>query len=311
MTPPSEIIVKKILVNTGIVVCVIAIGAGVFYSLPNDTNATTVSVGSSDIFQGDPVMITVTGTSTAGIKNGTIKNIPLHFFDYRGGAAALYGIDLQHKLGTTSISILFSDDSIATTSFVIQRRARPRATLPIPEQLGGNSPENQIRVVSILERENEELARITNERGRTYLDTRAPIPFTYPIAFTKESPIFITNAYGYNRESGSAVIPHKGTDFRAATGTPVYAISSGVVRVAKPYVVYGDTVVIDHGVGILSMYMHMSKLAIRAGDTVTRGQLIGWSGNSGYSEGAHLHLSIRIGGVSIDPEKFFGLFSVK
>ncbi|MFA6095419.1 MAG: M23 family metallopeptidase, partial [Candidatus Paceibacterota bacterium] len=68
------------------------------------------------------------------------------------------------------------------------------------------------------------------------------------------------------------------------------------------------TIVVDHGLGLMTFYMHLSKIFVNEGELVLPGQVIGLSGDTGYAERPHLHLTVRIGGVSIDPVRFMGLF---
>ena len=127
--------------------------------------------------------------------------------------------------------------------------------------------------------------------------------FIFPV----ESPI-VTDTYGYIRDTSTQTITHKGTDFHAPTGTPIYAINRGVVRLVQHFDLYGNTVVIDHGQGIMSFYMHLSKINVEQGFIVEEGQSVGESGMTGYAEGEHLHLTIRINNISIDPMRFFALY---
>jgi murein DD-endopeptidase MepM/ murein hydrolase activator NlpD len=120
--------------------------------------------------------------------------------------------------------------------------------------------------------------------------------------------IFITDDYGYDRKTVEQTIVHKGTDFRAQVGTEVKAMNRGVIRIARTFTVYGNTVVVDHGQGIQTLYMHLSKLNVKEGDTVEIGQVVGLSGNTGYADAAHLHISVKINGLSIDPMTFIRFF---
>jgi murein DD-endopeptidase MepM/ murein hydrolase activator NlpD len=95
---------------------------------------------------------------------------------------------------------------------------------------------------------------------------------------------------------------HAGLDFPAPIGTPITAAQAGRVVFAGTQGGYGRMVVIDHGDGWTSRYAHLSSVAVRAGDTVTRGQTIAASGNTGRSTGPHLHFELRKDGVAQDPE---------
>jgi len=98
---------------------------------------------------------------------------------------------------------------------------------------------------------------------------------------------------------------HKGLDFRAYLGTPICAIAPGKVVLVGDFYFAGNCVLIDHGNGVVSMSVHMSKVLVKEGNFVNRGQKIGLSGSTGRATGAHLHLSVFAQGVSIDPEPLF------
>lgn len=94
---------------------------------------------------------------------------------------------------------------------------------------------------------------------------------------------------------------HEGIDIAASHGEDIRASASGKVILAKSYNGYGRTVIIDHGRGITTLYGHASKLLVKEGQTVSKGQLIAKVGSSGRSTGPHLHFEIRINGQAVDP----------
>ncbi len=94
---------------------------------------------------------------------------------------------------------------------------------------------------------------------------------------------------------------HTGIDIPATTGTPIRAAESGQVITASYQGAYGNCVIIDHGNGYSTLYGHQSSIAVSVGDTVTRGQTIGYVGSTGYSTGPHLHFEIRVNGSPQDP----------
>lgn len=100
---------------------------------------------------------------------------------------------------------------------------------------------------------------------------------------------------------------HRGVDFRAPGGTPIKAINSGTIVIEKELYFGGKTVIIDHGGGVYSVYMHLSRFLKPNGDYVKKGEVIGLSGSSGRASGPHLHLSVKVSGVSIDPLSLFNL----
>jgi murein DD-endopeptidase MepM/ murein hydrolase activator NlpD len=94
---------------------------------------------------------------------------------------------------------------------------------------------------------------------------------------------------------------HQGADFRAASGTPVHAPNGGRVVLAADLYFSGNTVIIDHGLGMFSLFAHFSRLGVHTGEMVTRGQVLGESGATGRVTGPHLHWALRLGEASVDP----------
>ncbi|MCV3397361.1 M23 family metallopeptidase [Campylobacter sp. RKI_CA19_01116] len=128
--------------------------------------------------------------------------------------------------------------------------------------------------------------------------------FIYPL----ESKI--TSAFGKARLFNDTLKSyHSGTDFRAASGTKIYASNDGIVRIASNRYYAGNSVVIDHGYGIYSQYYHLSKLNVKVGQKVKKGELVGLSGASGRVTGPHLHFGILVNGVQVDPLDFIAKFN--
>ncbi len=94
---------------------------------------------------------------------------------------------------------------------------------------------------------------------------------------------------------------HRGLDLRSPAGTPVKATAAGKVVVARMWRMHGGTIGIDHGQGITSHYLHLSRLAVREGTVVKRGQLVGYVGATGFATGPHLHWGLYIHGIPTDP----------
>ena len=98
--------------------------------------------------------------------------------------------------------------------------------------------------------------------------------------------------------------PHAGLDLAVASGTPIKASAPGTVLATDDYFFNGKTVFIDHGNGLITMYCHLDKFEVEAGQTVSKGQLIGLSGQTGRATGPHLHWSVMLNGEMVDPELF-------
>lgn len=94
---------------------------------------------------------------------------------------------------------------------------------------------------------------------------------------------------------------HSGIDLAASTGTPVYATADGVISRADWFSSYGLYVSIEHGASLQTRYAHLSRLAVATGDTVSKGDLIGYVGSTGRSTGPHLHYEVRVDGLAVNP----------
>ena len=115
----------------------------------------------------------------------------------------------------------------------------------------------------------------------------------------------MTSDYGLRRDPmGHGVEFHNGIDFEANIGTPVHATADGVVESAGPRAGYGNAVILDHAFGYRSLFGHLSKVLVKPGEKVKRGEVIALSGNTGRSTGPHLHYTLYYGDKTIDPEPY-------
>ncbi len=152
------------------------------------------------------------------------------------------------------------------------------------------------------------IAKETKEAMKIY-KTITPVcywsePFGYPMKSK------ITSAFGNKRVfNGSLKGYHSGTDFRARTGTPIYATNRGKVVLVKNRYFAGNSVVLDHGEGIYTGYYHMSRFKVKKGQMVEKGQLLGLAGATGRVTGPHLHFSTRVAGVQVDPLQLLKLLN--
>ena len=111
--------------------------------------------------------------------------------------------------------------------------------------------------------------------------------------------------FGEVRTSIGDPVPHKGHDYAAPAGTPIYAAAAGTVITAGYSYSAGYWVVINHGNGLVSKYMHMYAMpAVSAGQRVAKGQYIGGVGTTGQSTGNHLHFQVEVYGVPVNPSKY-------
>jgi murein DD-endopeptidase MepM/ murein hydrolase activator NlpD len=126
--------------------------------------------------------------------------------------------------------------------------------------------------------------------------------------FTEPADAVISDVFGSQRIfNGKAQSPHLGLDFRVPSGTPVAAMNDGTVLLARPLYFEGNFVVLDHGQGLLTLYLHLSEFKVKEGDSVKRGQVIGLSGGTGRATGPHLHIAVRWQGTYLDPARLVQL----
>jgi murein DD-endopeptidase MepM/ murein hydrolase activator NlpD len=292
--------VKKIIL---LIIIITIILFSVFYiAKPVASGITGISIKPEIIYPGDPVMITVTASSTVlGIY---YDNKIVSKFIYNKKTTSLIAIPFEEKNLKHKVVVRLSNGMVLEKGIGLTERVKIVKPLGIPEKLGGNTPQASKKLVSNLSIENARLNNITSLAK----SLKAPAwnkPFGLPLV-----SIFITDDYGYNRDTVGNNIVHKGTDYRAQEGTDVLAMNKGKVIFADKFTVYGNTIIIDHGLGLSTMYMHLSKINVKIGDMVEKGNVIGQSGMTGYAESPHLHVSVKINGVSIDPAKFIALFNV-
>jgi murein DD-endopeptidase MepM/ murein hydrolase activator NlpD len=125
-------------------------------------------------------------------------------------------------------------------------------------------------------------------------------PFELPIPGCMTSPFGVRRLHN-GKPTGDY---HAGFDQRGAAGTPIKAITAGTVRIARQFNLRGGTVGLDHGQGLESIYMHMSKVAAVEGTTVKAGDIIGYVGSTGRSTAPHLHWTLYANGVPVNPSQW-------
>jgi murein DD-endopeptidase MepM/ murein hydrolase activator NlpD len=118
----------------------------------------------------------------------------------------------------------------------------------------------------------------------------------------------ISDVFGTARTfNGRVQSVHQGLDFATPQGTAVTAFNSGKVLLAQPLFFEGNCIVLDHGEGLLTLYMHLSKIEVKEGEHINRGERIGLSGGTGRATGPHLHVAVRWQGVYLNPATLLSL----
>lgn len=150
---------------------------------------------------------------------------------------------------------------------------------------------------ALLARQRREAARAAAVSARSH-----ETPRLWSEPFKRPRDTRVTSIYGSGREfNGTVTSRHMGTDFAGAVGAPVRVANRGVVRLVDRFFLGGNVVYVDHGEGLVTVYLHLSKQLVAEGDTVERGQVIGRVGATGRVTGPHLHWIARYGAVSVDP----------
>lgn len=194
---------------------------------------------------------------------------------------------------------------IGETGMVEQDAAEKEASNLRRDLLAGSSAGPAELVGTRLERVDAE-ARVVGKRVQelsVYLEGQRSILASTPSRRPAQG--YVTSTYGMRVDPFTGLPQmHSGVDFSNNIGTRVTASGDGTVIYTGVLGAYGNIVEIDHGNGLVTKYAHLSKLEVKTGEKVNRGQVIGLMGNSGRSTGPHLHYEIRLRGVPQDPERF-------
>jgi murein DD-endopeptidase MepM/ murein hydrolase activator NlpD len=194
----------------------------------------------------------------------------------------------------------------ASEARVIQLANLDAEPLELPVAVGGQ-PQEEFSGDALDQRidalhEAIELQRQRQEMVRNLLNDQVSISRATPKGWPTRG--WLTSYFGMRKSpfTGRMVI-HEGLDIAANIGTPIYATADGVVSTVNYSPSYGKVVRIDHGYGYRSIFAHTSKILVKSGQRVERGDLIAEVGNTGRSTGSHLHYELRLNGVPIDPRK--------
>jgi murein DD-endopeptidase MepM/ murein hydrolase activator NlpD len=206
----------------------------------------------------------------------------------------LIGVDLDTVPGEypAALRLQFDDGTARALEeiVVVAPQEFPTTALTVEPGYVDLSPENQARAA----RESAKIAAIYETLTPTMLWSES---FTTPVAGVAGGRNF-----GHRRVfNGQPRAPHSGADLRAATGTPVMAANRGRVVLAEELFFSGNAVFVDHGVGLYTVYLHLSRIDVGPGDLVERGQTIGLTGATGRVTGPHLHWGVRILDARVDP----------
>ena len=253
------------------------------------------------LVNGGPVLFQVKPPARLGSLSGTWLGHDLSFsFDPASKTwFSLAGVSLETVPGTYAIEL--TGETVAgkmpvgkisfTRKFAVVRGKYPRlpGKLSVETKFTEPSPEQQKEIEEGVEIKKDFLNRVTPERE-------------WSGSFTAPADAEISDVFDAERVfNGKAQSTHLGLDFRVPSGTPVAAMNDGTVLLARPLYFEGNFVVLDHGQGLLTLYLHLSEFKVKEGDQVKRGQIVGLSGGTGRATGPHLHVAVRWQGTYLDP----------
>jgi murein DD-endopeptidase MepM/ murein hydrolase activator NlpD len=218
---------------------------------------------------------------------------------------ALVGVSFETARGNYALELSgqtqpgkTSSDSITFShTFPVGAGKYPKlpGKLSVPGKFTEPDPEQQKQIAEGQQIKKDFLGRVTPERE-------------WSGQFSSPAEAEISDVFGAQRVfNGKTQSTHLGLDFRVPSGTPVQAMNDGTVLLARPLYFEGNFVVIDHGQGLLTLYLHLSEFKVKEGDPVKRGQVIGLSGGTGRATGPHLHVAVRWQGTYLDPASLMRL----
>ena len=255
----------------------------------------TVTSEPSSLVNGSPCLFRVKPSLVLKSLNGLwlTRTVPFAFDVADDSWFALAGVGLNVTEGEYPLDLegVATDGSKVAfhAQIVVGRGSYRTVDLRVPDRFTAPNAATRARIARDQTLKAEAFARVTAQRlwtGR----------FTPPMRSAA------TDSFGVRRTFNSVQQSiHQGSDYRASVGTPIAAMNAGRVLLARNLFFEGGCIVIDHGQGLLTIYMHLSEFDVKEGDRVERGQRIGLTGATGRVTGPHLHVSVRWQGIYLDP----------
>lgn len=257
--------------------------------LPHVLSAQQCTVTPKQVKLGDTLRITCPAEFTNARLNDREAAL---FLQSNGKRFGLLPISVKDKPGNYSIAIFNGDERTPEKlSIAIRKTIFPTQNVKL-------SPE-----IEALHSTPEEIALLTAFKGKIS-DTRAwQDPLAAPVTGCMTSPFGVQRLHN-GKPTGEY---HGGVDQRTPEGEPIRAVAAGTITFAQRFNVLGNAVGIDHGQGLESMYLHMSRPVATPGSQVQRGDILGYAGSTGRSTGPHLHWVLYVNGVNINPAQWLKL----
>ncbi len=259
----------------------------------------TVRAEPARLVNGGPVLFRVKTTAQVGSLSGKWlgHEVPFSFDPISRTWFALAGVSFETIPGKYALELSGERRTgapfVLTQKFAVTAANYPkiRAQLTVEGKFTEPSPEQLKQIDADQKVKDDYLSRVTPDRE-------------WDGNFAAAAHADISDVYGSQRIfNGKAQRPHYGLDYRVPNGTPVNAMNKGTVLLARPLYFEGNFVVIDHGQGLLTLYLHLSQIDVKEGEIVARGQQIGLSGGTGRATGPHLHVAVRWQGTYLDPAR--------
>ena len=255
--------------------------------------AWVVRVNPTRLVNGAPVFLQVTPPARLKSLTGTWLGHDVVFDPNGRSWFALAGVSLETKAGSYPLVLKGVDAGGTELSFrrklVVGRAKYPTVQLTVSKQFTEPNPGQLAQIKEDEEIKHKAFSEVSPERewsGRFSAPVNAPV----------------SDVFGTRRVfNGVTKSLHQGLDYRVPPQTPIAAVNAGTVILAQALYFEGNCVVLDHGQGLLSLYLHLSEIKVKAGERVERGQVIGLSGATGRATGPHLHIAVRWQGVYLDP----------
>jgi len=246
------------------------------------------------IAPGDVFLIKVTGIRTSRGLQASLGGKKFSFSRYgRGSFVAIGAADIETKPGIHVIRLEMGRNK-AKLKLRVRKGAFPEQELTLPEDKVFLKPEDLERV----KKENERLDNIFDTISEKLWEG----DFIPPL------DTGITTVFGTKRiMNGKWTSVHRGIDMKGDAGEEVLASNDGKVVLEDDLFFGGNTIILDHGQGIYTVYMHLSAFSVDPGDVVSKGDTIGFVGSSGRATGPHLHFGVKVREVSVNPVSLFEL----
>jgi murein DD-endopeptidase MepM/ murein hydrolase activator NlpD len=252
--------------------------------------ALTVTTRARAVQPGELVLFTILAAQP--VSQVTVRAFGRDWPAYEDGSArrwrAPVGIDLDTRPATYHAEIAAGEDRTSYPLVVRARAFRTRHLTVNPDLV--NPPPDALERIDAEARELRDIWA-HGEPQRLWSG-----PFVRPVPDDANSAFGTRSVY-----NGEARSPHSGADFLSPEGRPVKAPNAGRIVLAGARYFTGNTVIVDHGLGMFSLFAHLSEMDVKAGDTVAAGDLVGRVGATGRVTGPHLHWTVRVNGARVDP----------